>query len=109
MASWPFSTEVGIARQALMILERRERRLLLLLVPPTMLVALLEVLGVASLAPFIALLSEPERFMKHRLLRWAYATFDFTSTDDLFFFVGLGILALLVISNGTAAATTYAM
>lgn len=108
MIRWPLRTEVRIARHAVSILEPRERKLLLLLVPPTMLVALLEVLGIASLAPFIALLSEPERFMKHRVLRWAYTTFGFTSLDDLFFCVGLGILLLLVISNTTAAATMWA-
>jgi ABC-type multidrug transport system fused ATPase/permease subunit len=109
MARVPLRTEIQIAKQALRILEPRERRLLLMLVPPTLLVAFLEVLGVASLAPFIALLSEPERFMKHRLLRWAYTTFSFSSTDDLFFFVGLGILFLLVLSNFTAGATMWAM
>lgn len=106
---WPLQTELRIAREALGMLEPRERRQVLLLVPPTLVVALLEVLGVASLAPFIALLAEPQRFMKHRLLRWAYTTFSFSSVEALFFFVGLGILVLLVASNLTSALTTWAM
>jgi ABC-type multidrug transport system fused ATPase/permease subunit len=106
---WPLRTEFEIARQAVRILEHRERRILFLLIPPTLLVALLEVLGVASLAPFIALLSEPERFMKHRVLRWTWTTFGFTSLNDLFFCIGLGILVLLLVSNATAATTMWAM
>jgi ATP-binding cassette, subfamily B, bacterial PglK len=109
MARWPLKTEFQIARGALRLLEPRERRRLLLLVPPTLLVALLDVAGIASLAPFIALLAEPERFMKHRILRWVYAVLSFKSIDSLFFAVGLGVLLLLVLSNVTAAVTTWAM
>jgi hypothetical protein len=82
---------------------------LVLLIPPTLLVALLEVLGVASLPPFIALLADPDRFMKHRLLRWMQGTFAFSSRENLFFAVGLGILILLVASNFAAAAATWGM
>lgn len=106
---WPLRAEIQIVRGALNLLEPRERRRVLLLIPPTLLVGLLELAGVASLAPFIALLAEPERFMKHRVLRWVYTTFSFHSTDSLFFCIGLGILFLLVFSNVTAAATTWAM
>jgi ABC-type multidrug transport system fused ATPase/permease subunit len=106
---WPLQTEIRLARTAFGLLEPGERRRVFLLVPPTLLVALLEVAGVASLAPFIALLAEPERFMKHRVLRWVYTTLGFRSFDSLFFAVGVGILILLIISNVTAATTTWAM
>jgi ABC-type multidrug transport system fused ATPase/permease subunit len=109
MARWPLQTEIQIVRGLLRILGARERRRLLFLIPPILLVAFLEVLGIASLAPFIALLAQPDRFMKHRVLRWAYTTLEFTSTDSLFFFIGSCILLLLIVSNATAATTQWAM
>jgi ABC-type multidrug transport system fused ATPase/permease subunit len=109
MARLPLAAEVRIVREALSLLQARERRQLTLLIPPVLVVAVLEVAGVASLAPFIALLSDPTSVQRHRALRWVYTTFGFTSTENLFFAVGLGIFVLLVLSNGSAAATMWAL
>jgi ABC-type multidrug transport system fused ATPase/permease subunit len=109
MARWPLQTEIGLIRQALQILEPRQRRQLLLLLPANLTVAVLELAALAPLAPFIALLAEPSRFEKHRMLRWAYKTFGFSSTESLFLFMGLSILALLVVSNVVGATTTWVM
>jgi ABC-type multidrug transport system fused ATPase/permease subunit len=109
MRRWPFSAELRIIRQALELMLPEERRQILLLVPPIVLVALLEVAGVASLAPFIALLAQPSMISKHRSLLWVYTTFSFTSPENLFFFVGVAILLLLLVSNTAAAGTNWAM
>lgn len=109
MTWWPLRAELQVIRQALELLSRRERRQLALLLPPMLLVALFEMAGVASLAPFIALLSEPERYQKHRILRFLYTTFAFSSLESLFFAAGAGILLLLTVGNSLSALTTWAL
>src|SRR2546421_6503135 len=109
MPRWPLQAEIGLIRQALRILEPRERRQLLFLLPATLVVAILELAALAPLAPFIALLADPGRFEKSRLLRWVYETFGFTSTESLFLFMGLSILGVLVLSNAAGAATIWIM
>jgi ABC-type multidrug transport system fused ATPase/permease subunit len=106
---WPLRAELRIIRQALELMLPSERRRMLLLLPPVVLVALLEVAGVASLAPFIALLAQPDTIGKHRSLHWLYTTFAFESPEGLFFFVGVAILLLLLVSNVASVLTNWAM
>lgn len=109
MARWPFRTELLVLKQTLELLTHRERRQLALLVPPMLLVAAFEMAGVASLAPFIALLAEPERYQRHRVLRFLYSAFAFSSVESLFFALGVAILLLLTLGNSLSAITTWAL
>lgn len=109
MSSPIFGVERRVFQETLALLTPGERRRLALLIPPIVLVGLFEVAGVASLAPFLALLAQPERFMKHRILRWTYTTLEFTSLNGLFFFVGVCVLVLLTVGNALSALTTWGL
>ena len=88
-------------RQMLDILTPRERRQFYLLVVVLFVVGLFETAGVASVLPFMAVLSEPENIHKSGKLAWAYETLGFTSTQS--FLIFLGFATFLVVMVGIVA------
>jgi ABC-type multidrug transport system fused ATPase/permease subunit len=91
------------------ILTPTERRQLLLLTPAVVGMAVLETVGVASIVPFLGLLSDPGILEGSRSLTWLYQTGNFTSRDDFFFAVGLAVLGLVTVGNTTSAMTTWGL
>lgn len=70
--------------------------------------ALLDVIGVASIMPFIAVLANPELISSNALLFWVYQAIGFTDEQRFLYFLGVAALILLIISLGFKALTTYA-
>lgn len=101
--------ERGIIAKLLYVLSEREKKQLTLLFPAVVLMAVLDTLGIASIVPFLALLSDPSAIEENALLGWAYTTFHFASKESFFFAVGLGVLAMLTIGNAFNAVTTWAL
>lgn len=67
-----------------------------------------EVVGIASLLPFMSVLSNPASVQTNKYLRWAYETFNFTDTTSFLFFIGVGVFIVLVVSNLIKAGTRWA-
>lgn len=59
----------------------------------------LEVVGIASILPFMQLLSEPDAVAKSSLLTSIYDFFNFSSTRSMLLASGFGVILLLTISN----------
>lgn len=59
------------------------------------LMAFTEILGVASVGPFIALVSNPSLVNEHHLFAKAYAGSGLSTPQDFVFWTGIGALALL--------------
>ena len=59
---------------------------------------ILEVVGVASIAPFMAVVSNPEVIETNLYLNLTYNYFSFTSTNSFLVFLGCAVLILLVSS-----------
>lgn len=78
------------------ILDRRDRRLTLLVFAFLALVALLEMVGVASIMPFMAVLANPEVVETNRHLAAVYQRLGFESTEAFLFFLGIVFLVLIV-------------
>lgn len=91
------------------ILTSSERRELLLLAPAVVAMAMLETAGVASIVPFLGLLSDPGVVDHQPLLRAAYDALGFSSRQQFFFFVGTAMLCLVTVSNVVSALTTWAL
>jgi ABC-type multidrug transport system fused ATPase/permease subunit len=73
--------------------------------------ALLDMLGVASILPFIAVLTNPGLVETNQILSWAYkfsTNLGVSSTDQFLFFSGFMVFALLVFTLAFKALTTYA-
>jgi ABC-type multidrug transport system fused ATPase/permease subunit len=102
-------TPTGVIAKVWALLGPTERRQLVLLVPAVVLMAVLETAGVASIVPFLGLLSDPEIINRNVWLRSAYDIGGFASRDSFFFVVGLGVLGLVTVGNSVSALTTWAL
>ena len=72
-------------KKALSLLSAVEKRKLAVVFIAGLIMAVLDLLGVASIMPFMAMVSNPESVETNRFLRWGYETFNFTSTDRYLF------------------------
>lgn len=91
--------------QMLDLMTASQRRRLVLLLPVVTVNSLIQVVGIASIMPFLALVSNPESVRENVALRWTYETLGFTSTNPFLLFVGVAVLVILVASNMFAAWT----
>lgn len=69
--------------------------------------AFLEVVGIASILPFIHLVSNPESIQETKILVWISDEFNFTNYTDLLIFTGVGMLLFLAIANMFSVFTTW--
>ena len=89
--------------------EKRRATLLLLLIFIT---SLLDMMGVASILPFITVLINPEMIETNMLLSYLYQLTTNLGVDNLnefLFVLGVGVFILLVISLSFRALTTYGL
>jgi ABC-type bacteriocin/lantibiotic exporter with double-glycine peptidase domain len=90
----------------LSISERKRALLVFLLMLGT---AFLEMVGVASIMPFVAVLSDPQAVQKYEYLKYAYEFLGFSSVKSFLILLGFFVLFLFVFSLGLKAFTTYAV
>ena len=82
-------------KSVLSLLERKEKVQLLFLIAGSILLGIIEVLGVSSIMPFIAVASQPELIRTNEYLAAIYSALNFSS--DRSFLVALGMLMLVFI------------
>ena len=97
-------TTIGKIRS---LLTPRQRLFALGLFGAITVMALLQVAGIASIGPFLALVADPSVIERNQLLQWAYNTFGFESETAFLVFVGFGVLAVFTASNLFAMFTTW--
>lgn len=96
-------------RKVLDLLTNKERRQLWLLIPVVILMALAEVAGIASIAPFLGLVSDPDAARTNPLLSWVYTSFGFESDRSFLIAIGLGVVFALLAANAILAGGHYAL
>jgi ABC-type bacteriocin/lantibiotic exporter with double-glycine peptidase domain len=69
--------------------------------------AIVEVVGVASIMPFMAVLADPDAVQHHAKLKWLYDALHFTSNHRFLIFLGFVVLAVLIVSNTISMLTTW--
>lgn len=94
-------------RKILFLLDRRERWKLAMLLAMAVVSGLVQVVGVGSIMPFMAVLTDPELIQEQLLLRWAHALFGAPSTNRFLLILGTGVLAAFVLSNALVAFTQW--
>ena len=62
-----------------------------------------EVIGVSSIAPFIAVVTSPELIHENIYLNSLYVFFDFQTEVSFIVFIGICVISILFISNGYLA------
>ncbi len=97
------------ARRMHDLMDASERRKLWLLTPLLTANALFQVLGIASVMPFLSLIANPDVIQEQPILAWLYQLLGFESTLSFTIFAGAAVLVLLVISNAFAALTQYSL
>ncbi len=58
-----------------------------------------EMIGVASIVPFMGMVTDKSVIMTNEYLNFFYVNFGFKNTDDFLFFSGVAVLCLIGISN----------
>jgi len=95
-------------RQLLDLLSPSERRRAALLLGMMLIMALLDMIGVASIMPFMAVLASPEIIETNAVLSALYTRLGFTDPQHFLFLLGSLVFVLLVFSLAFKALTTYA-
>ncbi len=94
-------------KKILKLLTRRERKRLYILFGAMTVSALIEVAGIASIVPFISLITNPALIDDNRFLNWFYTTLNFQSPDRFLIFSGILVLVLLIVSNMVVLLTMW--
>jgi ATP-binding cassette, subfamily B, bacterial PglK len=90
------------------LLNSHERKRAILLLCMILVMALLDVIGVASIMPFMAVLVNPQLVETNPILASVYNVLGFTDQQSFLFFLGMVVLVSLVVSLSFKALTTYA-
>jgi ABC-type multidrug transport system fused ATPase/permease subunit len=98
-----------VYRSLLALLTPPERRRFYLLVVLVMIMGLVQMVSVASIIPFLAVLADPAIIERDARLAWAYSTFGFTSQNGFLIFLGCGVFAVMVLGLVVKTLSQYAM
>ena len=92
------------------LLSSKERFKIVLLLLMILIMALIDLLGIASIMPFIAVLSNPELIETNDALSYAYEignNFGITTKNRFLFALGIVVFLLLIMSISFKAMTLY--
>ena len=92
--------------EILTVEEKRRAKLVLVMM---VIMAMLETLGVASVMPFVAVLSNREIVGNNEYLSALYSELEFNSIDSFILFLGVVILVIFITSLAFKALTMYAI
>src|SRR5690348_10544598 len=90
---------MGLLSDIWAVLTPRQRRWLLAAQVLALVMALSTVTGVASIAPFFAVLGNPELIVHNALLHSLYGYLGFSSRRAFVVALGLAFLALILVAN----------
>ena len=94
----------------LFLLKNHERKQALFLLGMILLMAFLDMIGVASILPFMAVLSNPDVIETNNFLNSLFQAsnvFGINNYNEFLFFLGILVFILLVVSLSVRALTTY--
>ena len=105
----PGGTMRGTVRKILDLLSARERRNFYIVMSLALLTSLVEMVGVASILPFLAVLSDPSTIETNAYLSALYTGLEFTSERSFLVFLGLVVLGFILFSLVVRLVSTYAI
>ena len=71
----------------------RERKRLYVLLGVMLVSGLIEVAGIASIMPFLALITNPTLIQDNSILNWLYIILNFQNTQRYLIFIGIMVLS----------------
>ena len=97
----------GSVGKVVHLLNRKERRNLALVFAAAFVTALIEVMGVGSIMPFLAVASNPHVIHDNHYLSLTFQTLGFTDDRSFLIFLGVGVLGFLVVTSAFKAIGRY--
>jgi ABC-type multidrug transport system fused ATPase/permease subunit len=91
------------------LLDAREKRQALVLLVLMLVLGVLEMVGVASIFPLFAVLSDPGIIQSNPYLRRTYETLGFANTNSFFIFLSAAVFLIIVARTAFTAVTTYGL
>ena len=89
------------------LLDSRERTRLGIVMFGAVIMGIIEIVGVSSIMPFIAVASNPPIIHSNQYLYWAYTVFNFDSEQSFLIALGFLMLATVILRNGFSALLMY--
>ncbi len=96
-------------KRLLALLNAKERRFSYLLLGLVILAGLIDVVGVSSILPFLAVVGNPKLIQTNPWLHHFFTLFEFESTDTFLIGLGVAALVLMVCSNAVSLVTASAI
>ncbi|WP_406672105.1 ABC transporter ATP-binding protein [Natronospira sp.] len=96
-------------KRLLSLLDDGDRRKLGLLLVLSVVAALLETFGIASVIPFLAVVANPEAALQNPWVQLAFTTLGFDSINSFLVFLGVAVFVLLVLTNAVTALTMWGL
>jgi ABC-type multidrug transport system fused ATPase/permease subunit len=97
----------GNVRKVVAILSPREKRRLWVVMLAAIFVTLVEVVGIGSIMPFVAVAAKPSMIHDNHYLRMAYEFLGFQNDRAFLIFLGVAVLGMLVVTNASQALLHY--
>jgi ATP-binding cassette, subfamily B, bacterial PglK len=94
-------------KKILFLLSKKEKKQAKTLLFLMFLTALLDVIGVASIMPFVALLANPTIIETSEIISFVFNYFNFDSERNFLIFVGVSVFFVLLLSMALRATTTF--
>jgi len=91
------------------LLTNQERRRLYMLFGAMIISGVIEVAGVASILPFLSLITNPGLIQSNNILKWLYSSLNFSSNNRFLILIGAIVLVILIISNILALLMRWAL
>jgi ABC-type multidrug transport system fused ATPase/permease subunit len=98
---------VGILLKVFGLLAREERWKITVLFAAMLATSVLQVVGIASVMPFIGLVANPDFVQQNRWMHWAYDSLGFQSSQSFLFATGVVVVTLFALGNGLTALTAW--
>jgi ABC-type multidrug transport system fused ATPase/permease subunit len=99
---------ISIYRKLFDLLTHRERQRFFLLLLLIIVMAFVDMLGVASILPFLAVVSNPAQIRQNDYLSWFHTWLGGPDDQTFLVVLGLGVLGILVLSLAIKITTLYA-
>lgn len=90
---------IHVFKKMLALLSNKEKKQLVLIFSGLVFMAFLEMAGIASIMPFMAVVSSPDLVEKNKWLKYFYETFNFNNKNNYLIFLGTIVLFILIVSN----------
>jgi len=95
------------ASKVFALFSEKERRQTYWLFAGIMIMGLMQIAGIASITPFMAVVSSPEVIHTNKYLHQIYNTLSFSNENQFLFFLGMVVLSVLAIGNAFSAFVTW--